>query len=149
MSTIMLSVAISYCYAECRHVECNYAECRYARVPWRLFKTYLSWSIGIYSARDNLKLWDTWQARGNLHKYSPSLLRCNKCNSVTQNAVIKSGKRQLHQSDCRKFVSLVWLQTHITCGHRDSSVRLERANKDCQGNARTGSFYTGLTSAEG
>jgi hypothetical protein len=26
----MLSVAFSFCYAECRYAECHYAECRYA-----------------------------------------------------------------------------------------------------------------------
>ncbi len=26
---IMLSVAFSYCYAECHYAECHYAECRY------------------------------------------------------------------------------------------------------------------------
>ncbi len=26
----MLSVAFSYCYAECHYAECRYAECRYA-----------------------------------------------------------------------------------------------------------------------
>ena len=28
---ITVSVAFSYCYAECRYVDCHYAECRYAK----------------------------------------------------------------------------------------------------------------------
>jgi hypothetical protein len=31
LSDITLSVAFSYCYAECRYAECRYAECRCAR----------------------------------------------------------------------------------------------------------------------
>ena len=30
LSAIMLSVAIFYCYAECRYAECHCAECIYA-----------------------------------------------------------------------------------------------------------------------
>ncbi len=29
-AAIMLSVAIFYCYGECRYAECHYDECRYA-----------------------------------------------------------------------------------------------------------------------
>jgi hypothetical protein len=30
LNVIMLRVAFSYCYAECRYAECRFAECRYA-----------------------------------------------------------------------------------------------------------------------
>ncbi len=50
LNVVMLNVAFSYCYAECRFSVCHYAECRYADKTNSICQGQIPWSIFLASA---------------------------------------------------------------------------------------------------